>query len=126
MIDLKNKALEAELQKSKLVIEELEKEMEAQTEKLKEKHDDNNLQAVVQYLSSIILSKPENHASQKDEAILKIKQLCGDNIFRILQDVYMKINEYEIEMQALKDKSKEQVFSSPILNFNAIFVKKLE
>ena len=108
MMDLKNKTLEGELQKSLKRIKEFEKEKEK--EQMPEKKEKKNeMEAIIQYLSMIILSKPNNKDFNQEETIRNVQNVCGDNFFKILQEIYLKINDYEVETQMLKDKIKEQV-----------------
>ena len=107
MMDLKNKTLEGELQKSLKRIKDFEKEKEKIPEKKEEKRKD--LETVIEYLSMIILSKPDTQPINQEETIRNVQTVCGDNFFKILQEVYLKINDYEFEAQALREKIKEQV-----------------
>lgn len=109
MMDLKNKNLEGELQKSLKRIKEFEKEKEQIPEKKENSEKKNEMEAIIQYLSMIILSKPNNKDFNQEETIRNVQNVCGDNFFKILQEVYLKINDYEFEAQTLKEKIKEQV-----------------
>lgn len=109
MMDLKNKTLEGELQKSLKRIKEFEKEKEHIPEKKETVERKNETEAIIQYLSMIILSKPNTKDFNQEETIRNVQNVCGDNFFKILQEVYLKINDYEFETQTLKDKIKEQV-----------------
>ena len=109
MMDLKNKTLEGELQKSLKRIKEFEKEKVQIPEKKENVEKKNEMEAIIQYLSMIILSKPNTKDFNQEDTIRNVQNVCGDNFFKILQEVYLKINDYEFETQTLKDKIKEQV-----------------
>ena len=102
MLDLKNKTLEGELQRSLKRIKEFEKEREIVPEKKENPDKKADLEIVIQYLSMIILSKSNSQTIDQEETIQNIKRLCGENFFQILQEIYLKINDYEVEVLALK------------------------
>ncbi len=100
--------MECELQKT------LKKNIENNKEKEENiKKNDNNgeLEAIVQYLSLIILSKPGQNEKRNEEIVKGLKGVCGENFFKVLEEIYLKINEYEDEANSLKEKVKEQVFN---------------
>ena len=110
MLELRNKQLENELQK-------MMKKFEKDEEKLEKNDNKNELEAIVEYLSLIILSKPNNSQANNEETIKNIKSICGENFFKILEEIYLKINDYEIEAINLKEKIKEQVLNIIFLKF---------
>ena len=106
LLDLKNKQLDSELQKTLKKNKENNKEKE---ENMKRNDNNSELEAIIQYLSLIILSKPGQNEKGNDEIVKGLKGVCGENFFKVLEEIYLKINDYEVENNSLKENVKEQV-----------------
>ena len=102
MLELKKQELENDLKNARQTIKEVQNNHPQP--KIEEKNQKNvELEAIVQYLSLIILSKPENQ-NKNEETIYNLKNICGENFFKIMEELYLKINDYEFEAHALKEK----------------------
>lgn len=108
-MELKNQKVEGDLQIALKTIKELQRNHDKNEGKINKNENKAELEAIVQYLSLIILSKPDAQSSKNEETICNLKNICGENFFKIMEELYLKINDYEFEADALKEKIKEQV-----------------
>lgn len=118
MLDLKNKQFESENVKLNQRLKELEQQNENLQEKLKLQEKKADLEAIIQYLSTIILSKSNyGNSSNNDQLAINLRNICGDNIFKILEEIYKKFHDSETERQNLIEKLREEVFHYKFLRF---------
>lgn len=90
---------------------ELEQENENFQEKLKIQEKKADLETIIQYLSAIILSKPNyGNTCNNEQMTINMKNVCGENIFKILEEIFKKFHDSESDKQSFIEKLREEVF----------------
>lgn len=99
------------MESENLILKERLKNYEEELSKKKNSEERSDLEGIVQYLSTIILSKNGGIQNCGGNQFLtkNLKTICGENLFKTLEEVYKKFGEIEEEKQKLVERINEEV-----------------